>query len=113
MIVQNGQTAVLGGLKQETDSITTNKVPLLGDIPILGYAMKNRVTSYNHNSLIIFITPRIVQDFERTESYVSEYLKARSNRLTDEVEELTGERFIPPEPEEEAAPAVAPAAGAE
>jgi type IV pilus assembly protein PilQ len=60
-IMRDGETAVIGGLIRESETQTEFKVPLLGDIPILGYLFKNRSTIKNRSELSIFITARITQ----------------------------------------------------
>lgn len=60
--VDNGATVVLGGIYQQTQSITTNKVPLLGDIPIIGNLFKNTNKEFDKDELLIFITPRIIDE---------------------------------------------------
>lgn len=61
MMVQNGDTAVIGGLIRESDSVSETKVPLLGDIPIIGYLFKSYTKSKVRKELTIFITARIVE----------------------------------------------------
>jgi type IV pilus assembly protein PilQ len=61
-LVENGGTVVLGGLFQQTDSNTVDKVPFLGDIPILGNLFKNTSKISQRTELLIFITPRIITD---------------------------------------------------
>jgi type IV pilus assembly protein PilQ len=61
-LVENGGTVVLGGLFQQTDSDTVDKVPLLGDIPVLGNLFKSTTKISNRTELLIFITPRIITD---------------------------------------------------
>ncbi len=58
--VNTGQTVVLAGLVKESRSKTTEKIWLLGDIPILGYLFQNTITKVEKSDLIIFITTRIV-----------------------------------------------------
>lgn len=60
--VDNGATVVLGGIYSQTQSITTSKVPLLGDIPIIGNLFKNTNKEFNKDELLIFITPRIIDE---------------------------------------------------
>jgi type IV pilus assembly protein PilQ len=60
--VDNAGTVVIGGVYVEEDSVSDNKVPLLGDIPVLGYLFKSKATVRNRRELIIFITPKIVED---------------------------------------------------
>jgi type IV pilus assembly protein PilQ len=61
-LVENGGTVVLGGLFTQNDSDEVNKVPLLGDIPILGNLFKSTTRISNRTELLIFITPRIISD---------------------------------------------------
>jgi type IV pilus assembly protein PilQ len=61
-LVENGGTVVLGGLFQQTESNTVDKVPLLGDIPFLGNLFKNTTKVSQRTELLIFITPRIISD---------------------------------------------------
>ena len=60
--VDNAGTVVIGGVYIEEDSVTDSKVPLLGDIPVLGYLFKSKSTKRDRRELIIFITPKIVED---------------------------------------------------
>jgi general secretion pathway protein D len=61
LILKHGQTAVLGGMIQETQSETKHKVPLLGDIPLLGWAFKWKSSLKSKNNLLIFLTVCIVR----------------------------------------------------
>jgi type IV pilus assembly protein PilQ len=61
-LVENGGTVVLGGLFQQTETNTVDKVPFLGDIPFLGNLFKNSTKVLNRTELLIFITPRIITD---------------------------------------------------
>ena len=60
VLVENGGTVVLGGIFQLTDNTTVTKVPLLGDVPVLGYLFKNTSKTTNKSELLIFITPTMV-----------------------------------------------------
>jgi type IV pilus assembly protein PilQ len=60
--VNNGDTAVIGGIYEETLTNSVTKVPLLGDIPILGYAFKQTGKDIEKTELLIFLTPRIVKE---------------------------------------------------
>lgn len=59
--VMNGETFMIAGLLSEDQSNTTSKVPILGDIPILGYLFQHVKTESKNSDLIIKITPHIVQ----------------------------------------------------
>jgi len=57
-----GQTVVVGGLVSETEKGTAMQVPVLGDIPILGYLFKKKETQKRTLELLIFLTPRVMRD---------------------------------------------------
>jgi type IV pilus assembly protein PilQ len=60
--VNNGETAVLGGIFEQTLRNDTDKVPFLGDIPFLGHLFKSNIKSDVKREMLIFLTPRILQD---------------------------------------------------
>ncbi len=60
--VRNGDTLVLTGVLQDSDTVTTAKVPILGDIPILGSMFRNNSTQKRKSELIILVTPKILKD---------------------------------------------------
>jgi type IV pilus assembly protein PilQ len=60
--IDNGDTAVLGGVYEQTTSTNVDKIPLLGDIPFVGNLFKRTVKQDDKTELLIFITPRIVKD---------------------------------------------------
>jgi type IV pilus assembly protein PilQ len=62
VLVENGGTVVIGGIFTQTDRDEVNKVPLLGDLPGLGYLFKNTARISNKTELLVFITPKIVSD---------------------------------------------------
>jgi type IV pilus assembly protein PilQ len=62
IVVNNGDTAVIGGIYEETSNTDVTKVPFLGDIPILGYVFKQTGKSTEKTELLIFLTPRIVKE---------------------------------------------------
>jgi type IV pilus assembly protein PilQ len=53
---------VIGGVYTQDESTSTQKVPLLGDVPIVGWLFKNEVKSDTKKELLIFITPKILKD---------------------------------------------------
>ena len=61
VIVEDGNTVVIGGLMDDQISVSESKVPLLGDIPILGWLFKSKKKSYDKTNLYVFLTPRVVQ----------------------------------------------------
>lgn len=60
VLVENGETLVLGGIYQQQITTNIDKVPLLGDIPYLGFLFKSSVENSSKSELLIFVTPRIV-----------------------------------------------------
>jgi type IV pilus assembly protein PilQ len=62
VLVENGGTVVIGGIYQQTENNQTNKVPVLGDLPLVGWMFKQNLRTDNRNELLIFITPRILKD---------------------------------------------------
>lgn len=62
VMVGNGETAVLGGIYEETNSKTVDKVPFFGDLPIMGHLFKRNIDNATKSELLIFITPKIMQD---------------------------------------------------
>jgi type IV pilus assembly protein PilQ len=62
VLVENGGTVVIGGIFTQTERDTVNKIPLLGDLPIVGYLFQNKVRTHNKTELLVFITPKIVTD---------------------------------------------------
>lgn len=62
VMVEDGGTLILGGIYQEENSEGVSKVPLLGDIPVVGNLFKSKTRSDKKTELLIFITPRIVDN---------------------------------------------------
>jgi len=63
VVVQDGQTLVIGGLIKDDFKTTLNKVPVLGDIPIIKHAFRTKKDVKAKQELLIFITPHVVQDY--------------------------------------------------
>jgi type IV pilus assembly protein PilQ len=62
VLVQDGETIVLGGVYEDNDSTTKNKVPFFGDLPLIGDLFANSAKTSNKKELLIFVTPKIVKD---------------------------------------------------
>jgi general secretion pathway protein D len=62
IVIKDGQTVVIGGLIDETKNNTSYKVPILGDIPILGHLFRSTSRSLDKKNLYIFITPHIIEN---------------------------------------------------
>lgn len=62
VLVNNGETVILGGVFEQTTTNSQTKVPFFGDIPVLGHLFRKDVKSDDKQELLIFVTPRIVND---------------------------------------------------
>jgi type IV pilus assembly protein PilQ len=62
VLVANGETAVLGGIYEQTERNDVDKVPFFGDLPILGNLFKTRTKQDDKTELLIFITPKIMDE---------------------------------------------------
>jgi type IV pilus assembly protein PilQ len=62
VLVDNGETAVLGGIFEEQTTKTVNKVPFFGDLPLFGRLFKQNFDTISKNELLIFITPKLLDD---------------------------------------------------
>jgi general secretion pathway protein D len=100
LIVNDGQSVMLGGILERNDGIVIQKVPLLGDLPILGYLFRHEKTDLTNSELLIFMTPYVIDDATlknippdevSTEEFLEQSrLKVEDvvNRLTDSVKQL-------------------------
>jgi type IV pilus assembly protein PilQ len=61
VLVKDGETAVVGGIYQSTESVSEDRTPVLGNLPLLGYLFRRKDSRNTNNELLLFITPRIVK----------------------------------------------------
>jgi general secretion pathway protein D len=92
IIVNNGQTILLGGILFRNDSTIQRKVPLLGDIPIVGEAFKHTESQARNNELLSFVTPYVV-DAENMEKIPAdadtmEQIEEPRRRMEDIISQL-------------------------
>ncbi|MEZ0188546.1 type IV pilus secretin PilQ [Ralstonia solanacearum] len=62
VLVENGGTVVIGGIYTQNERTDVNKVPLLGDIPVLGNLFKSTAKTNDRTELLVFLTPRVLSD---------------------------------------------------
>src|SRR6185295_13311574 len=62
VLVENGGTVVIGGIYTQEERSTTNKVPVLGDLPYVGFLFKQNLKLDDRRELLIFITPKIIKE---------------------------------------------------
>lgn len=99
--VKDGETVVLGGIIKNSVSTTTNRLPILGDIPVLGKLFQSTGTTKSKTELLVFLTPRVVRDSDearrlREETEKQMQSKALQKVRTDRADEKK------PEPEKPA-----------
>ena len=62
VLIENGGTIVIGGIYEQTETSSVTKVPLLGDIPVLGHLFKTSNKDSVRTELLVFLTPRVVSE---------------------------------------------------
>ncbi|MCH8006286.1 MAG: hypothetical protein IH888_08660 [Planctomycetes bacterium] len=87
VIVKNGQTIVISGIMRELESTVERKVPLLGDIPLLGELFKSREQKTTRTELIAFVTPLIVDNPDENDSNFNERAREKLQELSRPLEE--------------------------
>jgi type II secretory pathway component GspD/PulD (secretin) len=91
VVTADGQTVVIGGLMQTSKSKTDTKIPLLGDIPVLGNLFKRQQKSDTQDELVILLTPHVVQApsqlaaLSATEQKKSDAIKSASEQELDRI----------------------------
>lgn len=73
VLVNDGESLALGGLIQSRNNVDRTQVPILGDIPIIGNAFKQKTDSIGRTELIIFIRPRVVRDINEAREVTDEF----------------------------------------
>jgi general secretion pathway protein D len=104
VVVKDHETMVIGGLIRDNVTTSTSKVPLLGDIPILGWLFKSNSTKVEKTNLMIFITPYIIKN----EADAGEITKLKAGAQEKFREEHRIEKKETAAPVEEQAPAAPP-----
>jgi len=73
IVAANGESVMLGGLISENKQITDNKVPFLGDVPLLGYLFKNNSQTLSRTELVIILTPTVITNVEDATRVTKEF----------------------------------------
>ncbi|MBT7609829.1 MAG: type II secretion system secretin GspD [Bacteriovoracaceae bacterium] len=88
VVVRDKDTIAMGGLMRDKTTERESKVPLLGDIPVLGWLFKNTAKNTEKVNLLFFLTPRILANYQRdTANTVKDLLNRRAAHLKDIVGE--------------------------
>jgi general secretion pathway protein D len=77
IVIPNGDTAVLGGLMKDNETESVTKVPLLGDIPIIGWLFKSKITTTEKTNLVVFLTPKIIRSAEDSKAILNKKVDER------------------------------------
>ncbi len=86
VVVRDRDTVAMGGLMRDKDNYSTSKVPLLGDIPVLGWLFKSTEKSVVKTNLLFFMTPRILANYQADNATnVKDLLNRRSHHLKNAV----------------------------
>jgi len=62
VLVENGGTVVIGGIFEMEESTQQTRVPLLGEIPVLGNLFRNKLRESEKREMLVFVTPKVVTD---------------------------------------------------
>jgi general secretion pathway protein D len=104
VLADNGEIIVLGGLIEQEDTVVNSKVPILGDIPVVGNLFKSEGKGLNRSNLMVFIKPTIVRNREEARSVTNRnyrYIRAEemlrdadngSSSLDTFIEEVLGDK---------------------
>lgn len=81
VVCADGDTIVLGGLVRDVANDTVSKIPVLGDIPVLGWLFRSKSNESTKSNLLIFITPKIIRQYEAVRGILDRKLKERDDFL--------------------------------
>lgn len=77
VVVQDGDTIAMGGLIRDKVTEVSNKVPLLGDIPLLGWLFRSKATASTKQNLLVFITPKIIKQYQAIRKILDKKIRQR------------------------------------
>lgn len=77
IVVPDGDTAVLGGLISDRDTESVSKIPVLGDIPLIGWLFRSKATRTEKRNLMLLISPRIIRSIESNDDLLSQKINER------------------------------------
>lgn len=85
VVVADGDTVVIGGLVRDKAQESVHKVPVLGDIPVLGWLFKSKESQSTKTNMLIFITPKIIRQYEAIRAILDRKLKERDEFVEETV----------------------------
>jgi type IV pilus assembly protein PilQ len=96
MLLESGESAVIGGLTTDTDTRTDSSVPYISAIPVLGELFKYKKHERARRSLLVFITPQIMHGSADTEALVQRELSRRKVHLKDQIQQMVDPKYSAP-----------------
>jgi general secretion pathway protein D len=96
LIVRDQQTVVIGGLMRESEGVSETKVPVLGDIPILGFLFKQQIKTRQKSNLLLILTPYVIRDQDDLRAIFERKMQERQEFL-DRYFVFSDENWQPPE----------------
>ena len=87
MVVQNGQTVIIGGLIREKKSEGKSGIPYLSEIPVLGFLFGSKSDAVTRTELMMMLTPHVITSIEEADTITREFRNKLSILLEDETEE--------------------------
>ncbi len=88
MLLESGQTAVIGGLTTDSEIVTESRVPYLSRIPVLGWFFQNEQSTVDRRSLMVFVTPTVVRSSADTQRILQREMERRREEYGDGIEKL-------------------------
>lgn len=95
LILKDRQTIVISGILRSEDSNIVRKIPLLGDIPILGELFKSREVSRSNTDLLVFITPVVIENPEEADAVNEGFRRRLEERRRDLEHDKTDSSLVP------------------
>jgi general secretion pathway protein D len=96
--LKDGETQVLAGLISDEDRSGASKVPLFGDIPLLGRLFSNKRDELSKTEIVLLITPRIIRNIQRPELAESEFFGGTESAASDQALQLRPAASLPAVP---------------
>ncbi|MFH2145863.1 MAG: secretin N-terminal domain-containing protein [Candidatus Omnitrophota bacterium] len=93
LLVKDGETIVIGGLRQRKDNYTFEKVPFLGDIPLIGLLFKKKTRTEVETELVLFVTPHIIRESVLSERDIALFSELEKKKRLDIDERTEVEKF--------------------
>ncbi len=85
VVVKDRQTVVIGGLMQEKEDESLTSIPVLGDLPVLGWLFKTKSTDKKKTNLLVFLSPHIVKEADRMAEITSDKQKEFKQSVSGEL----------------------------